>query len=72
MLVLLHLDEFTEEISIDPTESKSLSDSKPPEQRRIVSTSSLRDKSAKKVEDMPTIRSVVKVSVIYYNFVCSH
>ena len=55
-------DEFNEEISIAPTGSKSSSDSMPAELRPIVSTSSLKDKSAKKPsEEIPVMPSVVKV-----------
>ena len=56
------LDEFNEEISTAPSGGKSSSDSKETERRRIVSTSSLKDKSGKKSsEETPVVRSVVKV-----------
>ncbi|KAL5970188.1 Zinc finger CCCH domain-containing protein 14, partial [Taenia solium] len=56
--------EFTEENSHSlPGDSKRDSDPKPTEQRRVVSTSSLGSKSAQKSsEELPAVRSVVKVS----------
>lgn len=55
------LDEFVDEFS---TENKS--DMKPKEQRRVVTTSSLKDSNGRKqAEEKPTVRSIVKVSCLF-------
>ncbi|CDS40158.1 zinc finger CCCH domain containing protein 14 [Echinococcus multilocularis] len=56
--------EFTEENSHShPGDNKYAADQKPTEQRRVVSTSSLGSKSTQKSsEELPAVRSVVKVS----------